>query len=453
MSHLPVSSAAMQAIALHRAGRVPEAMAAYEAVLVEQPQAASVRHNLGLLHLGRGELAQAMQHLAQAWALDHGDEGWAQSLPMIGQHLLSHGCVEDARLWLTRAATRCPADPGVRANLARCTLRADLAPEVWDPVLQRSLLRHAPRESANYVFAIDVVGTCNLRCPTCPVGNSRGVGRAKGTMPLALYEQILDKIVAEQTGGGTPEIWLFNWGEPLLHPQLPQIIEATRRRHLVCKLSSNLNVNKGLREVVAAGPDELKISLSGFRPDAYARTHAGGDLNLVKGNMYLLRHWIDHHRVATKVWVGHHLYRGGEQDLAAVRALCDELGFAHHPAPAFFQPVERLLDVLDGHHPPDPVLDALIEHPSRYIPRLLRQRSPDHDCELRFNQTAINFDGSVALCCTVYDPGNMLGLSFLETPQRAIDEAKYRHPFCATCMGRGTSYALPQAERIQAPGV
>ncbi len=34
--------------------------------------------------------------------------------------------------------------------------------------------------------------------------------------------------------------------------------------------------------------------------------------------------------------------------------------------------------------------------------------------ELRFNQTVINHDGSVALCCTVYDRDNMLDIGFLD---------------------------------------
>lgn len=439
-----------QALRAHREGRIPEAIAAYEQLLRRQPGASALRHNLGLLRLGRGELAQALAQLDRAWVEDSGADGWTQSLPLIGMTLVQHGCWEDALPWLERAVLRGCSDPAVAATLQRCRLPAHLAPEAFDPVQGRTLRRPAPRESSEHVYAIDVVGTCNLRCPTCPVGNSTGVGRPKGFMDPALFERILDKVLRERVSAA-PQIWLFNWGEPLLHPELPRLITAVRTRGLRCHLSSNLNVAKGLREVAKAAPDDFKISLSGFTPERYAQTHAGGELHLVKSNMYELRHWLDHYKAPTRVWVGHHLYRDGHADLPAVKALCDELGFEHHPIPAFFQPVERLIDVLDGRLAHAPVLQRLIEPPQVYLPRLRAERDPDADCELRFNQTVINHDGSVALCCSVYEPANMLGRSFVDTPHAALMDAKYAHPFCATCMDRGTAYTVRSARRVGPP--
>ena len=216
---------------------------------------------------------------------------------------------------------------------------------------------------------------------------------------------------------------------PLLHPDLPKFISTVKAHGLACHLSTNLNVERGLYEMIKAEPDDLKISLSGFTPESYSQTHARGELMLVKANLYLLRHYMDKCGSKTRVWVGHHLYKGGETQVPAVKALCDELGFEHHPIPAFYQPLERLMDVLGGHTHPQ-VLDSLIEHPSVYIPRIRSQQSGRHDCELRFNQTVINHDGSLALCCNVYDNENMLNLSFIDTPHAEIEQARYQHPFC-----------------------
>ncbi len=69
-----------------------------------------------------------------------------------------------------------------------------------------------------------------------------------------------------------------------------------------------------------------------------------------------------------------------------------------------------------------------------------QHRSGRFDCELRFNQTVINHDGSVALCCTVYDQENMLGIKFLEHDHAEIERRKYAHPYCATCFKAGMQY-------------
>ena len=436
-----------QAITWHQAGRVDDAAVAYERLLAGEPWQPGLRHNLGMIRLNQQRIAPALDLLERAFAEDGANANWFNSLPLIGMRLYELGLWEAALHWLERSAVRRPGDPAVQAALDRIRPRSYLAPEVFDPGQGVTLLRHAPRESASYVYAIDVVGICNLRCPTCPVGNFPAADRPKGFMPLDLFERILDKIVAERVAD-RPEIWLFNWGEPLLHPQLPALVAAVRRRGLPVHLSTNLNVDRGLHELAQANPDNLKISLSGFTPASYARTHARGELRLVKANMHLLRHWLDQAGATTKVWVGHHLYKGGDAELAAVAALCEELGFAHHPIAAFYQPLERLVDLLDGRAPPDPVLDWLIEPPQVYLARIRATRSQRHDCELRFNQTVINHDGSVALCCSVYDKPNMLGLDFLATPHAELEAAKYRHPFCGTCMRHGLSYSIRDLSRL-----
>jgi len=48
-------------------------------------------------------------------------------------------------------------------------------------------------------FSIDVVSTCNLRCPTCPVDNwpAESWTGAKGIMDAALLHQLLRKALSE----------------------------------------------------------------------------------------------------------------------------------------------------------------------------------------------------------------------------------------------------------------
>ncbi|MFG6488392.1 radical SAM protein [Roseateles sp. BYS78W] len=443
-------SDADRAMDLQRQGRLDEAGALYERVLAGSGFQPALRHNLGLLRLEQGRISEALPLLERAHAEDGRHPQWAQSLPLVGMRLYEHGLWESALVWLERSSALAAPDAAVAQALARLRPRPHLAPEAWDKLQQRSLLRYTPRESESYVYAIDVVGTCNLRCPTCPVGNFAAADRPKGFMEVERFERILDKIVAERVAE-RPQIWLYNWGEPLLHPELPTLVRAVQARGLTVHLSSNLNVERGIPELIRANPDELKVSLSGFTPETYSRTHVRGDLHLVRANLYLLRHWIDKARATTRVWVGHHLYKDTQEQVPAVRALCDELRFEHRPIAAFFQPLERLVDHLGGRAPPDPVHELLIEPPSVYLPRIKASRSTEHDCELRFNQTVINHDGSVALCCSVYDKPNMLGIDFLSTPHAELERAKYRHSFCGTCMSHGLHYSVQDPARVTGP--
>src|SRR5215467_5554710 len=102
-------------------------------------------------------------------------------------------------------------------------------------------------------YDIEIVDACNLKCPSCPRGNSEDVPRARGHMKVERFEQILGKLVRENPHARS--IGLYNWGEPILHPHLPQIIRSVKRDGLACYLSSNLNIAKNLGAILEAGLD------------------------------------------------------------------------------------------------------------------------------------------------------------------------------------------------------
>ena len=427
------------AVALHEAGQTEAAAEAYQQLLATDARQPALRHNLGLIRLHQRATARALPLLEQAWAEDGAHDGWLQTLPVIGTLLHDMGLWEDARRWLARAAARAPAGsqlaPALRDMLHRIQPRDYLAPEVFDPLQARTLLRCAPRESDTYVYAISVVG------------NAPAVDRPAENMPLALFERILDKIVAEGVAE-RPAVWLFNRGGPLLHPALGALVRAVRQRGLPCQLSTTVNVNQGLRELAQARPDELKIAVSGVMPARGAAPPQRADLPLVMSQLRLLREWLDDAQATTRVCVSQQRYKDGEAELSAAKALCAELGFEHDLITAVYPPLERVVDLLEGRGTPDAVLPALLEPPQVYLPRIAATRSTRHDCELRFNQTVINHDGTVALCSGVVDTSNLLGLGFIDTPQAQLEAAKYRHPFCATCMKHGLSYPVLDARKL-----
>lgn len=433
-----------QAIQDHCAGRLLQACQGYEAVLQRAPHSNEARHNLGMVLIGMGRLRPGEALVETARLADPHNPVMRETARNLGETLYRHGYWEQARPWLERALGDAGAsDPVLRQILARIALPDYLAPEIYDPSAGEVLLRYAPREAETYVYTIDIVGTCNLRCPSCPVGNSPHSGRGKGFMPLALFQRILQKI-GRETPVAEPQVWLYNWGEPLLHPELPAFVEAVRQAGFSSHLSSNLNVENGLKALIKANPDTLKISWSGFSQASYGVTHERGDVQLLKSNLYRLRSYLDRYRVGTRVWVGHHLYRNNLAEQQQVIDLCAELGFAYHPVQAFFQPLERVRDLLDGRvdETRHPVLQQLLVDPRDYVPNIRQRRDGQYDCELRFNQTVINHDGKVALCCGVYEPRNMLGVDFIDTPAECLEAMKYRHPFCTECRARGMDYSV-----------
>lgn len=431
-------------------GRARDAAAWFARVLAATPTNAEAAAGLARIRLAEGDLAGAVKAASSAAEADPTAAPMLAVHRMIGLALHHAWMLEEAAPWLERAARLEPWDATLRDFIAAGRPRPGIAPEAYDPHQGRALKRYPAREGDRYIYVIEITGTCNLRCPSCPVGNSpigsSATGdRAVGFMDFALFERIIAKIKREAPGGAAM-INLFNWGEPLLHPELPRIIAHLRAAGLKSHLSTNLNIRRGLEEAITANPDDMKISISGFTAATYSRTHKRGDIELVKRNMRELRRLIDKHKATTHVWVCQHLYRSNQSEAEAVRRFAAELGFPYHPIPAFYMPLERIQDVLHGRGNPndDGIIADLLTSPVDRQRAIAGQRGGSYDCELRFNQTVINHDGTVALCCSVYDRGNMLGVNFLDENFAALEARKYNHPFCASCMADNLHYTRPE---------
>lgn len=295
-----------------------------------------------------------------------------------------------------------------------------------------------------FVYHLDIAGTCNLGCASCPVGNvplrsaSRGA-RPRGFMAFDQFSKILDKIRGE-CPVARPVISLYNWGEPLLHPDVGRIVRLVRQHGLFCAVSTNLNQDRFLEDLVAAGPNNIKISLSGFTQEVYGRTHTRGRIDTVKANMRRLRALIDQHGARIDVFVGYHDYVGNAGDeLAAMTALVQELGFRLQHKIARLYPLEKVLPLYDPAAVPEPsdreLFDLLLVKPHEWG-RVAAAETEDA-CVMAAQEMALNYDGSVALCCNVFDYAHNIADDFLSVSHEELQARKAAHALCTRCLRAG----------------
>ncbi|MEK7990355.1 MAG: hypothetical protein VSS52_005060 [Thiotrichaceae bacterium] len=180
----------------------------------------------------------------------------------------------------------------------------------------------------------------------------------------------------------------------------------------------------------------LIISTSGYYQETYERNHRRGGIALVKSNMYRLRHYMDKLKIGFDVRVSYHMYRDNvHNDVVMMSYLCQELGFSFQPGWAFIQPLEKVLSYLQGSQPTDDeqnVIKRLFFTP--YERNEIVKKYHLSDCSLRSQQMSINWDGSVGLCCGVFDHEYAIADSFLEVAHEELQQRKYQHPMCNVCM-------------------
>lgn len=273
-------------------------------------------------------------------------------------------------------------------------------------------------------------------------------------MSKSVLEAILDKAMAECVVAG---VALFNWTEPLLHPELPELITAVRSRGIHCSISTNLNLLRWPERLMEANPDWLRVSVSGFTQEIYARGHAGGNIDTVKANMRRLADAKQTTGATTDIEVYYLKYVDNEADEAPMQAYAEALGYRFHADWALMMPLEKVLTIAQPERP----RATLTSQDHATLGRLalktktaiaLSSGQPVTSCSLRDNYVVLDVEGRAMLCCTCLGGGvNAIG-GFLSTPLAAIQAAKRVHPMCTPCMQLGlpvlANYAVDGLDEI-----
>lgn len=305
-----------------------------------------------------------------------------------------------------------------------------------------------------FFLNIEVSSYCNLRCPSCPVGNWMGEKNPTGFMPQVLLDKILTKATAECTITG---IGFFNWGEPLLHPQLPSLVDVAHTYGVPAHLSSNLNLMKNIEKVLVSNPQSIRISVSGFTQYAYGLTHRGGQIEQVKKNMDILAAIKQRLQANTHIYVLFHLYADNLYEAVEMKRFATKLGFDFWPVWAHMMPLEKTIAYVNKQEKSELITETdmkIINKLALTIPQALEaaRKYSNTVCKLREKEITIDIQGNVQLCCALYDANKFTVASFFDTPLKDLQTIKRQHPFCRSCMEHGLHvyymYGAPEFNTI-----
>lgn len=301
-------------------------------------------------------------------------------------------------------------------------------------------------------YFLECNSVCNLHCPTCTKGNQSGYEHQTGIMDPDLMERILDKIASENPNA---IVFLYGNSEPFLHPRLPECIASIKRRGLNAQFSTNLNYVQRLDETLAAGPDMVIISLSGFTQEIYERGHAGGKIEKVKANMRLIAEANAKICQRVKISVNYHIYNDNAHELPLMEEFCKNLGLGFFSSYARAISMENAIqycrskdsaalpyEVQEGR--PDwnkalpPIGDTYVKAMDRLKipPTMAREMYKDlpapDACPIGWMFCFIRHDGKTELCACVADRRITVG-DFLETTQEEMIHQRTGHAICQQC--------------------
>ena len=136
-------------------------------------------------------------------------------------------------------------------------------------------------EQHSCLTLIEVTDRCNLTCPTCYASSSPTHGRHR---TLEEIEGMLDAVVKSE---GEPDVVQISGGEPTIHPQFFEILDAAKKRpikHLMVNTNGiKIAQDRAFVERLASYmPDfEIYLQFDSFKPEALKKLR-GGDLMAIR---------------------------------------------------------------------------------------------------------------------------------------------------------------------------
>ena len=265
-------------------------------------------------------------------------------------------------------------------------------------------------------LTIDPCNLCNLNCELCPSG-LKIPGRKQSIMRFDIFKKIID-----ECGPYLWDIYLFNWGEPLLNKELFRMIEYAKKYHIDTTVSTNLNYfnEEVCKKLIESGLDILIVSLDGASQNSVQHYQKGSDFELVVSNMeriVKLKNKLDS-KLPLVQW--RYLENTlNEHEIEKAKTLAKQLGidkleiasFRCNMADELFLNNENQYQNVKSWLPKDEKL-------SMYDYKRKKKKKIKKLCRLLWFESVVNPYGSISPCCASWyerdDFGNISSSSFIE---------------------------------------
>ncbi|MFO0984522.1 MAG: radical SAM protein [Planctomycetota bacterium] len=331
-------------------------------------------------------------------------------------------------------------------------------------------------EAQSYPIGLifDPSSACGLRCPMCPVSYEVEV-RSKAVLRWDIFDHIIDEL-----GPHLFFVDFFNWGEPLLNKQLPQMLAKLKRWDIEVRISSSLSVqvpDAVLESFVEHGLDCLTVSIDGFSQQSYEKYRVRGDLKLALANMERLAAIKRRRRASRPVIDWQYLvFSFNEHEIEQARAFAEKIGVDFRTAAPYVN-IDKYPDwistrdeyVKDGYRAtlkaradaaaatsaaapawvaaaattsPPPAAQAAVAPPAPVPVPLVLERAPadapvermiklagapPKRCDWHYLISVVNANGSVSPCCATQEEMHDFGSAADKPFKQVWNNINYRH--------------------------
>lgn len=293
-----------------------------------------------------------------------------------------------------------------------------------------------------YLLTVGITGSCNLRCPSCAAGNMAEINRPGQYMSVDTYRELLTKATSEAE---ISAVCLFITTEPLLHPQLNEIVRITSTFGIPCMVSTNLNLlPRDVDDFFAANPASIRVSVSGYFQETYEKNHRGGKIERVKENIKVMAEAWQRSGKKAHFEVHYHRYIGNLDEEILMKRFAHSLGLEFTTNWAGFHPYEKTLAEFE----PNLGLAEFTTEDRQVLKTLplinsesvkgsphfkLLEKYNKLPCPIQSSYLFVDWRGENQLCCAMGDTEKFRLGSYFDSTLEELQKIKDEHEICRAC--------------------
>jgi MoaA/NifB/PqqE/SkfB family radical SAM enzyme len=287
------------------------------------------------------------------------------------------------------------------------------------------------------ILMVEPTNVCSFHCRLCPTGQNQAT-RSKGFMDVDRFFDLIDEVE-----GTTVYMYLWDWGEPLMHKGLGEMIAYAKAAGIYLKMSTNAHFLTAetvsmLFNAPSLSVDYLLVSLDGASEETYLKYREAGDFTEVVNNLIALVDARDKKKANTRIALQFIVMKHNEHEIPKIRELAKNIGVD-----------ELLLKTVSVDLIKYPTEEARKQSMDEYLPSEVYQRDiyrhapPERGCDRLWTSSVIGWDGTVLPCCYDFNGVMALGNAFDGGFKAAWSGAMYaklrrllkkkRIGFCSTC--------------------
>lgn len=278
----------------------------------------------------------------------------------------------------------------------------------------------------------EIAGFCNAKCPYCISGSNKMSGNKPSFLKPEIFAASLKLLHDKHILTENATIYLYVWGEPFLHPQLPDLMKLANQYPYKIAFSTNASKVPVIDHNFVKRLQSITFSCSGFSQKSYDRIH-GLDFEQIKANILKIVSACRQSGSKASFLINYHLYQFNLEELKLAQEFATHNKIAIKANYAILNNWELTRQWIDGTLPAEIMHRAACDLFNYKTEELLALAPADYKCP-QYEYLVLDENANVCICCQTPKDDNFLCGNLLEGNIEEILQRRRTSAVCQDCI-------------------